>query len=293
MPTMQERIAERYPSLISLLKEPEIGKLLTQAVTNNWSPGVFQSKFMASRWFKSQSESQRRWWVTAHTDPGEAKRQRTSYSSELGVVAGKLGISLTAAELKWITEANLARGIEPDSQEMLTQLYGFLQRNPKRARTGAIGAAQKQINDMVHGQWMMSLSPQSIAKFGAEVAMGRRSIEDINAYMAKQAVKRFPHMAEMLAAGMTVHDIAEPVINAYAREMDWDAPGLAAKMSFDPNFAGLLGIRDPKTNKVRMPTEYEARTMARKRDDWWGTTSGRQSDAGMSQSLLQALGKRK
>jgi hypothetical protein len=75
--------------------------------------------------------------------------------------------------------------------------------------------------------------------------------------------------------------------------MDWDPQGLMSKMHTNPAFGGLTGIRDPKTGNMRLPTEYEARTMARQRGDWWGTTGGRQADASMSQALLQTFGKRK
>jgi hypothetical protein len=43
---------------------------------------------------------------------------------------------------------------------------------------------------------------------------------------------------------------------------------------------------------MRLPTEYEAQTMARQRSDWHSTTSGRQMFAGMGNTLLRAMGKR-
>ena len=73
MASIQDRVAERWPDLLPLLRHPEVGKLLTQAVTAEWSPGVFQSKLRATRWYRSQPESARQWWVLKAMDPGEAK----------------------------------------------------------------------------------------------------------------------------------------------------------------------------------------------------------------------------
>jgi hypothetical protein len=294
MPTMRERVAERYPSLLALLNQPEIGKLLTSAVQNNWSSGVFQSKFMASRWFRSQSEAQRRWWVTAYTDPGEARTQRATYGANLQQIAEGIGLRLTTPQLKYMTESFLSRGLAADSPYVLNNLMAFAKRTGLgKLGAGAFKTTQRDIRNLGVSQWFREPPAAETEKWATWITLGRKTIEDFNAASAYTASHRFPHMAAEIRAGRTVAEIAGPMIEAYAREMDWDAAGLMSKMHTNTQFAGLLGIRDPKTNKMRMPTEYEARTMARQRGDWWGTTGGRQADAGMSQALLAAFGKRK
>ena len=114
MATLKERVAERYPSLVALLKQPEIGSLLTQAVEKNWSPGVFQSKFIASQWFRRQSESQRRWWILSATDPGEANQQRRSMRASFGTLAASMGAQLDTAQINFLSESILQRGQDPN-----------------------------------------------------------------------------------------------------------------------------------------------------------------------------------
>jgi hypothetical protein len=287
---MRQRVAERYPSLISLLNQPEIGKLLTQAVQNNWSPGVFQSKFMASRWFRTQSEPARRWWVTAQTDPAEARRQRNEYTTQLAGVLERLGAR--GRNVKYLAEIGLREGLAPDSPRMMHIALGRAIKGGTLG-PGAYKTADRQVRSIGAGAWLREPSEKDRKYWAFQIALGNKTLDDFNAAAAVSAQHRFPHMAAQIRAGATVADIAGPMIEAYAREMDWDPAGLMQKMHTNPSFAGLLGIRDPKTRQMRMPTEYEARTMARSRSDWWGTTGGRESDAAMSQALLAAFGKRK
>jgi hypothetical protein len=291
MATMQERVAERYPALVPLLRQPEIGRLLTQAVENNWSAGVFQSKFMASNWFRSQSESQRRWWITTATDPGEAKLQRNQYSADIIKTANSLGVNLNSAQVKYITESGLARGDDPGSARVMANLLAFGRKSGQMG-AGAFKTAQRAVRNLEVGQWLREPPRKETEHWAAEIALGRKTIEDFNAAAAYTASHRFPHMAEQIKAGMTVSEIIGPQVEAYAREMDWDAQGLMSKMYSNPSFGGLTGIRDPKSGQMRLPTEYEARTMARQRGDWWQTTGGRQADAQMATALLEMFGKR-
>lgn len=292
MATLRERIIERYPSLISLLQEPEIGRLLTRAVNEPLSPGQFQSQLIASNWFRSQSESQRRWWVTTHTDPGEARLQRNQYSADIMATAARLGVKLNSAQVKYVTESGLARGDDPGSARVMANLLDF-GRKSGRMGAGAFKTAQRAVRNLEVSQWLREPPRAETEKWGADIALGRKTIEDFNAAAAYTASKRFPHMAAQIRAGMSVAEIVSPFVEAYAKEMDWDPNGLMAKLHKDPSHTGLLGIRDPKSGKMRLPTEHEAMVMARKRGDWWQTTTGRQSDAQMTSALLQAFGQRK
>ena len=294
MATLQERVAESYPSLMPLLNHPEVGRLLRQAVgTPPMSANVFRSKLEATRWFRSQSAQQRQWWVTARLDPGEARMKRSQYSAELMKVAEGLGIRLNSAHVKQITETGLSRGLLPSDARMQADLLRYGLSRPGLMEAGAYKSAQTQVRAIGAGQWLREPPRAESEKWAADIALGRKTIEDFNAANAYAASKRFPHLAEQIKSGMTVAEAVAPVVEAYAREMDWDPNGLMAKIHKDPKHTGLLGIRDPKTKEMRLPTEHEAMVLARKRADWWETTRGQQADTAMSQRLLETFGIRK
>jgi hypothetical protein len=296
MATLQERVAERYPDLIPLLRVPEIGKLLTQAVseTKPMSPGVFMSKLRTTRWFRSQSETARRWWVTAAMDPGEALKQRRTMNEEIGNLAAQMGVKLTSGDLYWLRENALKQGMAPDSTWVRLQIGKMLGKGGRAADAGAYRTTVEQLRTISKGGYFWNIPNHVAQKWGTWIITGQKTMEDFQAVVQQEAMQRYPHMKEQLASGMSVNDVVRPFAEVYANEYDTTAEEIMATMR---THAGsptrqLLGIRDPKTGNTRMPTELEALRLARKDPKWWTTTSGRQNDARLSTFLLQQLGRR-
>lgn len=287
---LRDDVAERYPALISLLQEPEIGKLLTQAVQQNWSPGVFQSKFMASRWFQSQSESSRRWWVTAHTDKGEAGQQRTLMQQSIAAKARQLGIQPTRTELQNIREQALRMGLSADDFWVTNALVALASKGG-RTDVGAWTTTAEQLKSIGRDQFLKAEPAQVLKKWATWIVTGQRTIEDYQAAAQKEAMHRFPHMVERLQRGETPGDII-----AFGRSI------IANEWGIDPNAVDLndadwrklaTGVKDPKTQKTRMLTESETVRLARGHPGWMGgTTNGRRTQAQVGSFLMRALGKR-
>lgn len=295
MATLQQRIQERYPSLSFLMANAEMRSLLTRAVNESWSPGQFQSKFIASKWFRSQSETQRRWAVMLATDPSEARRQTTTWRTGLQQTAARLGAVLTAAELKYITNLGLQRGGEPDDQETINGLLALMGRkgHTKGTQPGLYQTTGREVTNLVNSQWMRGIDAKYVTKWALDITAGRKTMEDLQAVLAGQAMKRFPHMVEGLKSGMTVQEIVQPYIDLVAEELEIHPSQVQAKIKAnDPAFRQILGVLDPKTNQMRLPTENEMIRLARERSTWTATTKGRQMTAGMTTALLRAFGAR-
>lgn len=294
MASVTQRVLEQYPSLKFLLNDPEVGRLLRDAVDPNkgFSSQTFQAKLMETRWWRTKSEAQRTWAITAATDPGEAKMQRHQYAAEIVTTAARLGVKLSTPEVKWITEVGLSRGYEPGGARMMGDILRH-GRKAGKVGAGAVNTAARAVRNLETSQWMREPPRRETEYWGEQIALGRKTLEDFNAAAAHSAGRRFPHMAAQIRAGMTVAQAIGPMVEAYAREMDWDPQGLMSKIHTDPKHTGLLGIRDPKSRKMRLPTEHEAAVMARRRGDWWGTTRGREADAAMTSALLETFGRRK
>lgn len=296
MATVEERVAERYPDLLPLLRHPEVGRLLRQAVDPNkpLSQGSFMSKLRTTRWFRTQSESQRRWWVTSRMDPGEAAQQRALTQQNIAALARQMGIQPTRRELELIREGALARGVGADDFWVRNSL---MQLTNKGGRTdvGAWTTIAREITELGNGQYLKNYPPHVLKKWTQWIVTGQRTMEDFQAAAQKESVKRFPHMAEQLNAGLTVRDVVQPWVDIYAQEMDTTADVIFASMAKHAGTPSrqLLGIRDPKTGQTRMPTEQEAVKIARSQPTWWQTSGGREADHRMTRTLLNAFGERK
>jgi len=287
-----EDVLEKYPSLYFLMSHPEIGPLLTQAVNpqTGFSPQTFQAKLYQTNWWKSQSETQRNWLIKSNTDPGSANQERSSYRISLGTAANAYGTSLNAAQLKFLSEAGLAHGWAPDGPEMLDAIRKLGQGKPSMGK-GAKGVAATEIRALANGQWYQNPSMNDVTRMAEAVAVGRDSLESINARLALSARTRYPHLADQIKAGQTLAQITAPLREVVANELERTPESI--QIAGHPVWRQLLvGIQDPASKKMRPMTESEAMRLARRQPDWWKTSNGRQSDAGMARTLLTAFGRR-
>lgn len=284
---IREEVAERFPSLVALLNQPEIGGLLTRAVQESWSPGKFQSEFVASNWFRSQSESQRRWWVMGATDPGEAKLQRGTYHGELTSFANQLGVSLTKPQATYLTELALAQGHAVDSNWMRNQLVKLW--NGGDQRKGQIGVLAQQVRSISEGEYFEPMAGNRAYGLARDIVRGNATMEEYQMRLQARAADRFPHLKQRIVNGETLAQIVEPYRNIVADELELGGAGAVNMKS--PLWRQLLGIQDGKN--MRMLTESEVLTLARSQPRWWGTSNGRAADHGMTRKLLQTFGQRK
>lgn len=292
MATLSERVSERFPGLVSLLGQPEIGSLLTRAVTENWSPTRFQSAFIASHWFRTQSESQRRWWVTSATDPEQAREQRRSTRAAFGSLARQLGANLSTNQVNYLSELILSHGQDPNGPEARAAIASLAKLTPvDRYHYGAFQTVTKQIEALSESQFFMPISNIDASKYGRKVIQGVMTIDDVQSAMQQLAVKRYPHLRELLIEGQTPAQIVAPYRELVANELELGNPD-RVDVKRNPIWRQLLGIRDPKSHKVRLPTESEVLKLARSQPQWWKTANGRKTDAGLATSLLETFGMR-
>lgn len=292
--SVAQRVREQYPSLSFLLNDPELGKLLTQAVDPNkgFSPQTFQAKLYQTSWWKRRSKTHREWAITRHTDPGEASQKRTLMQEGIAARARALGIRPARAELESIREMALRMGLAPDDFHITNALVKLWRKGGRvgPARGGAFQSNMVAIQQTANQEFLTGVTKKSAAQWSEWITTGQKTLEDFAATQQARAIKRFPHLAEALKAGQTLGDVVAPYQEIVAEELELGNPARVDVKSGP--WRALLGIRDPKTRKMRMPTESDVIRMARSRPEYWKTSGGRQADAGMASALLQMFGKR-
>ena len=293
MATLQDRVAERYPDLIPLLNHPQVGPLLRQAVseTNPISEGSFMSKLRATSWFRGQSASARQWWVTSAMDPGEAAQQRRLGQESIVARMRQLGVVGTQAEIQQIREQMLRQGLTPDDF-WVTNAIMKLSNKGGRATVGAYTTTATQLRAIANGDYFWKIPDHVNKKWTQWIITGQRSVEDFQAQLQIESMKRHPHMAEQLKAGMTVRDVVSPWVEIYANEFDTTPDAIMADMMTHAGTPSrqLMGIRDPKTGQTRMPTEPEAVRIARSQPKWATTTNGKQMQNEWGSTILRTMG---
>jgi hypothetical protein len=292
-----EQVMEQYPTLSFLLGDPEIGPLLTKAVDPNtgFSPSTFQAKLYQTNWWKRQSATQREWLIKQHTDPGSARQEREAMNASVTQRAAEMGVTLSVNQMRWLRESMLANGQTADGPELtqaLAKLWTFKDRGK-----GQIGAYRGQVMEMAKQYFSNTMTQSSrhgratLDRQAVRIASGQDTIEGLQHRMQLEAMRRFPHMKEMLEAGMTPYDVVQPMREIVAEEMEYATPDQVNVLK-NPVWRKLLGVRD-REGKMRLLTESEVVRMAREQPTWWKTSNGRTADNQMASALLNAFGERK
>jgi hypothetical protein len=283
-------IREDFPFLAYLVNDPEVGKLLREAVDPNagFSPQRFQAKLMTTKWYKSQSEQQRAWQAKIHTDPGTATQDRNAYYAQLRQVASQLGVKLNANEIRFISELNLGRGIaanDPQTLMTLTQLRN----KPGHADVGSIKTNAKRVGMLAKSQYFMGLSDRDAKNWGQSIAMGTKTEDDFQAWISERAASKFPWLAKRIKAGETMQSMFSGHIQTIAEELEI-APEMIDIST--GRWSSVMGRVDPKTNTTRPLSLYETKILARQDPRFWKTQHGQAEDAQMATMMAQTFGKR-
>lgn len=120
--TPQGTFQDRYPQFAWAFNDPEVNKILTDAVANKWGPDEVQGAIQNTNWWKSKSDAERNWLQTLAIDPREATKRLYDYDSITKYMSQAasygLPVSFDAAQQQ---VARVVRG-EVDPTELTEQL---------------------------------------------------------------------------------------------------------------------------------------------------------------------------
>lgn len=284
-----KKVKENYPALVPLLKIPEVANLLIKAVSPPFlSPGAFQSQLMATKWFRSQSESMRTFWIESQTDPGTTRQKANSYRLALATAAQQYGINLTNAQINWLTMIGLQRNWEPGGQEQLFQFAKLLQSGAAKPASGARRTNARAAQKMARGDFFYNMSNTSAAIWGDRIARGTATMDDVRTAVADKVARLYPQFETGLRQGSSMRELTDGHRQIIAEELELDPERIDFSQG---RWAGVLSTKG-SDGKIRPMTDYEVRRYARQDKRWWATTHGKQTDAEWSRNLLRMMGQR-
>jgi hypothetical protein len=284
-----KKVKENYPALAVLLNIPEVAALLVKAVSpGGLSPGAFQSQLMATKWFRSQSESMRTFWIESQTDPGTTKQKANSYRLALATAAHAYGAQLTSAQLNWLTMYGLQRGWEPGGIEQLSQFSKLVSSGAAKAMPGARRTNARAVQQMARGDYFYAMSKTSAAIWGDRIARGTATFEDVQTAVADKVAKLYPQFGTGLSQGSTMRELTDGHRQIIAEELELDPERIDFTQG---RWSAVLGTKG-SDGKIRPMTDVEVRKLARNDSRWWSTSHGKQTDATVSRDFLSMMGAR-
>lgn len=277
-------LAERYGMSYAFFKsQPELSKLLKEAVSGQWTDTRFQASLKNTKWWKTTSASRRKAQLLKKTDPATYKANIGAAEDAARQAAVKLGAVLTGKQV-----SELARNmvdLEWNEAQVQNFLGKYIDFTGKHTLGGMAGAAAKEIGQQAYRNGI-KMSEQAVKNRAAHVVRGLSTMEQVQGELIQQAMGTYPGFAEQIAAGVDMFDLAQPYIQATARELE--VPETDVDL-YHPKVRAALQRQNAKGEPEPMSlTDYTAQL--RDTTDWRRTSVAREQTMAVGRQVLADLG---
>ena len=140
-------------------------------------------------------------------------------------------------------------------------------------------------------QYLVNVSPQTLAQWSAQIASGQQTQQGFQSYLQQMATGQYPWLSQAIADGQTPQQALSPYTQMIQSELGIDASNIDLTQ---PKWAKLLTTTDPKTGGLAQLPLYQATQMLRSDPSfgWSATPNGVNAQYDLLQSLQQTLGLR-
>lgn len=281
--SIDDYIRSNYGNLAAFLNDPEIGPILRKAASEGWDMARLFGAISQTNWWKTSSQSVREWDMLMAEDPAEAAARAGQVAAMVQNRANTLGLNMSADQIQGLA-IDATRNGWTDAQ-VVDQLLANL--NWSSLQGGDLTALRDQVRQ-IGAQFLVGVSDSTAQNYAARIASGELTEQGVASIMQAQAATRFPWMMSQIEQGVTPSDYIMPVRDRIAQELAL-APEAVDMM--DPQWLGMIEMRDPKTGEMRAATLDEATLAARRRPEYWSTDRAQQSMASMKRTIDEVFGR--
>lgn len=274
-------VNQEYGYLGAFLDNPEVGDLLRRGARNGWTPEQLEAQLRKTSFWKTTSDSQRRYNALATQSPGEARQQSSARTSELVTLSQQLGVQVDPKRMAQIAEDSLRFGWN-QSQIRMSMSAEF---DYKGGESGLAGQSSRQVKELA-GQYLVPISDQMLGKWTEQMVAGTADEEGFRSYLVEQAKSMFPGMAAALDKGVTVAQYADPYKQLAARELEMNPEMIDLN---EGRFRKMLDQVDAKGNRVSMSLS-ESTDYLRKLPEWQQTRGANEKAASLTENILKTFG---
>jgi hypothetical protein len=278
-----DELADQYGMSYSFFRsQPELMKLLGQAVSGQWTPDVFTAHLKNTKWWQTNSESARQAQVQAKTDPATYKASIAAAAAQAQEAAVKAGAILSSKQVNQLAH-NMVDFAWDDAQisNFLGQYIDF--RNGTLG--GQAGAAAQQIRTYAYDQGIQ-VSDQTLKNNAAYIVRGLATMQNVQDSLRQQAISTYPGFTAQLEGGATMRDIAQPYIQMAAQELELPETDIDV---WHPKVRAALNAANQAGQPAPMSLSDFQQSL--RTDPAWRKTQGAQDKAmAVGRQVLQSMG---
>lgn len=278
---MATAITTQFGYLAVFLGDPEVGPLLQRAAQEGWSPQRLEAELVKTDFWRTTTESQRKWDALVQQSPQEAEQQIAARKAEIVAQSRALGIDLDPTRLQELATDSVRFGWSGQQlRDAVTADFDY-----QGGEGGLAGQSNRQIKELA-GQYLVPLSDSAIDRWTEQIVIGAADEESFRAYLTEQAKSLFPGMAAALDKGITVAQYADPYKQIAARELEVAPETIDLN---DPRYRKMLDQVDSKGNRTAM-TLSSASEYLRSLPEWQQTRGANEKAASLTENILKQFG---
>lgn len=234
-------MAEQYGlTWATISANKELKSLFNKAVSGGWDATLFTAKLKNTKWWKTTSDSARKFFLLKTGDPATYKQKWTSNQFAVNQLAVTVGLG-SQINTKGQSSALLKRVItykmrDGWSDARIKAYLGARVGVHGGEMWGEAGEAFDQINGLAYanGQHYGDSWYQRTVR---EVVSGKKSLEAVQAQIRSTAAGKYYAFANQIRAGQNVMDLAQPYVTAVAQILELPATDIDL---FNPHVAKAM-----------------------------------------------------
>lgn len=228
-------LAETYGMSYAFFKsQPELWKMLNQAVEGQWTAPKFQAEVKNSKWWKENSETVRQTQVLEKSDPATYRATMEAARVQARQIAVKAGAIMTEKNIETLARNMIYYGW--NEAQVMNFVGQYIKFGAEKVLGGAAGAAAREIKRSAYSLGV-AVTEQSILNNAQYLVRGITSMEQVQNGLRQTAAGLFPALAPQIEAGASVQDLAQPYVQVLAQELSLPATDVDA---FSPKIKDAL-----------------------------------------------------
>jgi hypothetical protein len=282
MATQSEMAASYGYTLAFFNSNPELKSLLSRATSANYSVARFVAELQNTNWFRTSSESFRKYQALKSGDPATFASQLNALAAHIWNAGGEMGATLDATTVNQLSHQAMQLGWNEDQLKrvlntMVTAVDGHY--------TGMAGVAEKQFQGLAD-DYGVTISPDTLRDWVRRTSLGVDDPRATELRIQQMAMSKYTALKDRIAAGETVRQIADPYIQSYSKLLETAPESVGLN---DNMIQRALTARDPKGQPTTQ-TLYDFENSVRNDPRWAKTKNAQDSMSATASKILQTFG---
>lgn len=277
-------VAAQYGYSVAFFNsDPELKRLLDQAVKGNWNPSQFVAKLQATKWFKTKGEAARQMFALKTSDPATFNQRVATARQQIASVAWQLGAPVPGGAMAKLAEQALTLGW--NDEQIKAAVSPYIKAGKDGLYKSGAAAAQMQLRELA-SDYGYSLSPKQSGEWIKGIVTGQTSIEQVKQTIIANTMSKFPGLKDRLGTGETLEQIAAPYKDSYSKLLEVNPETITLR---DPMITRALASKD-KDGKPTTATIWQFEENLKKDKRWLSTNNARDELVGNTRKVLQDFG---